>query len=345
MKILFILKKRKLYTETLKDNVLLTAGLQNSARFVSDMLNNIGYQSKVVEVIDNNYIDREVHQYRPDVAIIEALWVVPSKFEILQKLHPRVKWVVRIHSNLSFLANEGIAIEWLKSYVKYPNVYIGVNSEKALYDVKFITKASEKVLYLPNYYPLDQVSVKEPKLKKPKEFVDVGLFGAIRPLKNQLIQAVAAMKWAESKNKILRLHINSSRKEQGGESNYKNIKNLFVNTKHELYEYDWLPHSEFLNILSNCDVSLCVSFTETFCIVAADSIAANVPVVGSKEIPWITSFLMADPTSVDDVVNKMNLATGLFRGIFKFFNRNNLAFYNSHSIFYWKDSLFRLKIS
>ncbi|MCX8008322.1 MAG: glycosyltransferase [Patescibacteria group bacterium] len=331
MKILFILKQRKLYSETSTNQ--LTVGLKNSALFVSEMLNQIGHESRLVEVVDNNFIDREVHSYKPDVVVIEALWVVPEKFVILQKYHPNVKWIVRIHSNLPFLANEGIAIEWLKEYVKHQNVYIGVNSEKALNDVKFIVKNEKKVIYLPNYYPLMKRERK--KVYKPKEFVDVGLFGAIRPMKNQLIQALAAMMWAESKKKILRLHINGTRKEQGGESNYKNIKNLFKDTRHELYEYDWMPHEEFLEILSGCDVSLCVSFSETFCIVAADSVAANVPVVGSQEIPWLTGFLTAAPTNVDDIINKMNLATGWFGPFFSFLNRNNLESYNSVSKKAW----------
>ncbi|MCX8008208.1 MAG: glycosyltransferase family 1 protein, partial [Patescibacteria group bacterium] len=117
MRVLFILKQRKVYSETPANQ--LTVGLKNSALFVSEMLNQIVHESKLVEVVDNNFIDREVHLYKPSVVVIEALWVVPEKFTILQKLHPNVKWIIRIHSNLPFLANEGIAIEWLKEYVKH----------------------------------------------------------------------------------------------------------------------------------------------------------------------------------------------------------------------------------
>ena len=62
----------------------LSSGLLNSAKFVCDMLfDELGYESKLVQVADNNDIDREVTQYKPTHVIIEAYWVVPEKFEIL----------------------------------------------------------------------------------------------------------------------------------------------------------------------------------------------------------------------------------------------------------------------
>lgn len=318
MKVLFILKKRKLYSHDSKKEI--TAGLHNSATFVSEMLTKLGVPNKVVHVIDNNYIDREVHQYKPTHVIIEALWVVPEKFEILQKLHPTVKWIVRIHSNIPFLANEGIAIDWLARYVKHPNVVIAPNSERALEDIRYIIsranptwsakKLMEKVVFLPNYFSIDQkVSVQ--KRPKDKNIVDIACFGAIRPLKNNLNQAIAAIKFAEISKKRVWFHINATRAEQGGDSNLKNLRSLFFHAYNaELVEHDWMERPQFLEVIANCDLSLCTSFTETFCIVAADSVLMNVPLVGSPEIPWISSFSKANPVDVDNIVDKMFLVSG-----------------------------------
>lgn len=66
-----------------------SSGLRNSAGFVVNMLRANGVRAKLVEVTDNNDIDREVTAYRPTHVIIEALWVVSSKFEALQRRHPR----------------------------------------------------------------------------------------------------------------------------------------------------------------------------------------------------------------------------------------------------------------
>ena len=116
MKILFLLKKKAAYSCGYDRTA--ASGLFNSAKFVADMLNAAGVKAKVEEVVDNNSIDKAVHDYRPNVAVIEALWVVPEKFDILKKFHPSVRWIVRLHSDIPFLAGEGIACDWIFGYLK-----------------------------------------------------------------------------------------------------------------------------------------------------------------------------------------------------------------------------------
>src|ERR1700688_2506570 len=98
MKVLFVLKKSG-YGCNYNYG---TSGLLNSATFIVDMLNDSGVEAKLVIVNDNNDIDREVSNFQPDTVVIEALWVVPEKFDALKKLHPNVNWIVRIHSDLPF---------------------------------------------------------------------------------------------------------------------------------------------------------------------------------------------------------------------------------------------------
>lgn len=150
---MFILKEREKSSEDYTYGV--STGLLNSASFVKDMLVRGDVDSKLVVVQDNNDIDREVTLYRPTHVIIEALWVVPDKFKVLRKLHPTVKWIVRIHSETPFLANEGIAIDWIFKYVDMPDVYVAVNSDRFASDIRQMLWAQEKdkVIYLPNYYP------------------------------------------------------------------------------------------------------------------------------------------------------------------------------------------------
>ena len=85
MKILIITKSKNNYgVET--PNTLST-GLFNSAQHIVLALETVpGITIKLVSVVDNNSIDREVTLFRPDIVIIEALWVVPEKFEILKAL-------------------------------------------------------------------------------------------------------------------------------------------------------------------------------------------------------------------------------------------------------------------
>ena len=282
-KVLFILKKRQIYSGTSYSTA--SSGLFNSANFVNDMLLKNKIDTKIVEVIDNNEIDKHVSENKPDIVIIEALWVVPSKFEILQKLHPKVKWIIRLHSELPFIANEGIAIEWLKEYTNYSNVIISSNSK---YFIESMKPLIGKIDYLPNYYPITKPVSNGCKIKNDK-VINVGLFGAIRPLKNTLTQAVAAMSYANEKRKILHLHINAGRIEQDGNNNLKNIRALFKDTRHSLIEHGWLSHKEFIELVSKMDVGLQVSLSETYNIVAADFVNQEVPIVTSKEIVFVSS--------------------------------------------------------
>lgn len=292
----------------------LSSGLLNSARFIVNMLVKEGVDVKLVQVTDNNDIDREVTVYQPTHVIIEALWVVPTKFAVLQRLHPNVKWIVRGHSELPFLAQEGIAIDWITKYVQYDNVMFAANSDASVRDIRSIVKAAnpswayskvcEKVPYLPNYYP-HHLRSPGTRVKRDSGYIDIACFGAIRPLKNQLTQAVAAINYAELEGKILRFHTNATRVEQQGGNVLKNLEALFAATPHELVKHSWMPHEEFLKLLKQMDVAMQVSFSETFNIVAADCVVTGLPIVVSPEVSWATSWCQAEPTNSEDILLKL----------------------------------------
>ena len=321
VKLLFILKRREmtaeegniLHSENKKDfKYCISSGLRNSAGFVVDMLNKHGMQAKMVEVIDNNCIDREVTQYDPTHVIIEAFWVVPEKFEVLTKLHPRVRWIIRNHSDLPFLANEGSAVDWSLRYLKYKDVYIAPNSPQTFEDTKKMVAAAYsslvsryKVIYLPNYYPLQG---KFRARDSVGETMNVGCFGAIRPFKNHLVQAVAAVHYAQVHHKNLRFHINVARIEDRGNSVLRSIRGFFANLdskKYQLIEHGWFQHSDFLGLVNSMDIGLQASFTETFNIVAADFVSQGVPIVVSKEIDWMPNYFVADHTDAESIFHKM----------------------------------------
>src|SRR6185503_4885939 len=220
-------------------------GLLNSANFINEMLQNNGVFSELVVVHDNNDIDREVTKYKPSFVIIEALWVVPEKFDILQRLHPDVTWVIRLHSAIPFIANEGIAMKWILSYLDHPNVLVSTNDLRLLKELKFLANLkpempSDKILYQPNYYP---PVFSRKAFNRDSDFIDVGCFGAIRPMKNQLTQAIAAVRFADDLGKTLRFHINGDRIEMKGSPVLHNLIGLFEQIPdHELIMHDWSKH-------------------------------------------------------------------------------------------------------
>ena len=328
-KILFILKQRNIYSDGVYSNV--DSGLQNSARFVNDMLVRNKVDSTLVQVVDNNEIDKYCTIHKPDVVIIEALWVVPSKFEILKKLHPNITWIVRLHSELPFLANEGIAMEWLREYVKYDNVFIGSNS---IFLIDALSPyLGSNIIYLPNYY---RTTTKEPVIKENKYGeINVGIFGAIRPMKNALTQAVAAINYADMNNLKLKLHINTARVEQKGENVLKNLKALFVDSKHELIEHGWLKHEDFVKLVGTMDICLQVSISETYNIVAADVVNQRVPVVTTDEIPFVNYFSTVNSNkNVENIIYTMKFNLR-FKTMLTFLNKFYLFVNSKKSKMVW----------
>lgn len=326
------------------------SGLRNSARYCVNVLMNAGIEAQLVVVRDNNDIDREVTKFKPTHVIIEAVWVVPSKFDILQKLHPDVKWIIRYHSELPFLSGEGPALDWAIEYVKYKNVYISGNSRTLNRDLVDIVKSShnhlyiEKVIYLPNCYqfetymrqPKVDLSQINPKIKKWNS-ADIACFGAIRPLKNQLLQAAAAIEFGEIKGLDINFHMNGDRIEQNGQPILRNIQKLFEHSpRHKLILHPWLPHDKFLGVLASMDLGLQVSFSETFNIVAADMVSVGLPIVVSPDIYWASNLFKVAPTDKAKIIDKMLFAWNSSRFKLQTLNRCKLIKHMDHASKTWR---------
>lgn len=295
--ILFIIKKFYCYGHG--NNVHVSNGLRTSAMFCVELLLREGFRAKLVEAIDGNCIDRLVTEHQPTKVILEAIWVTPSKLAELKRLHPRIKWTVRVHSELPFLANEGMGIAWLSAYLKM-GVEVAFNSHQTVDDFSVIGKTS----YLPNFYPLRRSRHRKPSGHR----LDIGCFGAIRPLKNQLIQAFAAVRFAQEHGKRLVFHMNGARIEQSGMNNLLSIKALMAETGQELVLWPWLPHEEFLELIATMDICLQVSMSETFNIVSADAVSIGVPLVGSDAISWLPKRSRARVDSAEDIAAAMSRA-------------------------------------
>lgn len=343
IKTLFICKQSENYSQPEYTNRK-HSGLYNSASMVADMLNSVGIESVLEIAIDNNCIDRLVTQHKPSHVFIEAYWVVPEKFEILARLHPTVKWIVRMHSEIPFWATEGVAVEWTLRYLDFPNVYIAPNSKAAYNDIHTILSTkyehvdNSRVIYLPNYYPINVLKPYK-KIERCNDELHVGCFGAIRPLKNQLIQAIAAIRYANIKDKTLYFHINGTRVEGNGQPVLKNIRKLFESSrKHRLVEHSWMPHQDFLDLVDSMDLGMQVSFSESFNIVAADFVAMGKPVVVSSEIDWVAKRFFADTTNSISIMKAMYRAEALgATGVY--LNRYLLETYSDMSSEYWIDYL------
>jgi hypothetical protein len=280
---------------------------------VVDALRRHGIIADMVDVEDNNSIDAQVTLYKPTHVIIEAFWVVPEKFDVLKSLHPTVRWIVRNHSNTPFLASEGIATQWVIGYLSR-GIEVMSNSPAAQADLQGIAAACglpESLLsYGPNTYPdsgSTAITVSTPLFPATGP-IKIGCYGAIRPLKNQLAQAIAALIFGDAIGRVIEFHINGSRVEGEGGQGLKNIVNLFASSSSKagtLVQDAWLPHASFITLQASMNIAMQVSFSETFNIVSADAVMSSVPLVGSADIPWLGTYAQANPNSVTSMASLM----------------------------------------
>lgn len=301
-------KRRVLFVVKTRISYGVSYGLLNSAKFVSQLLEQMpNVESKVVDVTDGNAIDREIASYKPTTVVFEALWATPEKIAELIKKYKKVNFIVRLHSNPTFLANEGIALEWIAKYIELgretEQLNISTNSKEFCDYLQSIY--GEEVPWTPNIYPCpDRGDVACPR---DDGWVHVGCFGALRPMKNHLAQALAAIAYVQSSNQRLAFHINSDRIEQRGDEVLKNLRALFTSTPNsKLVEHPWQDHSGFIELVKTMDLGMQVSLTETFNIVAGDFVSCGIPILVSPEITWVPESYKASPTSISSMVEGLD---------------------------------------
>lgn len=278
-------------------------GLGVSAYHTQKVLQRCGVNVNVFGVVDCNAVDAVLHKHpKTTHCIIEApVWVWGNKLEELMALYPGVHFVVRLHSQLSFLATEPSSITNLRHILdlsEFHNISLATNSK----EVKHWVEESylEDCTLLPNLYNLQ-----EPKYGHhivSRDILRVGSFGALRLLKNQATAAGAAMVLARRLGKELEFYVNINREEQGKEV-LATLRNMFYDVSGmSLIEVPWAPWAEFRKIVAEMDLAFQVSHTETFNLVTADIVSEGVPSVVSGAVSWAPYSWMAGPDQIDRMV-------------------------------------------
>lgn len=333
MKILFILKQR-FYS---KNN---SYGLINSSNHVANYLETIGNQCKVVSVIDGNSIDKEVYQYKPDIVIIEALWCTGDKLkELIEiKRYAKIKWIVRVHSDIGFLAAETMATKYINDYIdlKKSNLYVSMNNYQ--FNKHISNAMQQNFLYLPNIITIkDKLDIKK---HKHKNHIDVACFGSLRIMKNQCYQALCAMEMANRLGKKLKFHITVDINMNESNNRFpvlKNLEEIFRNSRHELVKHEWLENENFQKLIKHMDIGLQLSYTESFNIVAADFVNANIPIVVSDAIRWLPFVLKTSTTEYERTIKRMIWIYRFRRNKFLIkWMKSNLKKYNELAKLEWK---------
>ena len=299
-------------------NYQAATGMWTSSKMVVDVLLEHDISAGIELVQDANSIDSIVTFLDPQRVFIEGLWVTPSKMQELLAIpaHQTRIWTVRIHSDMPFLATEGVAFEWIQQYLEL-GVKIAPNSQRLYTELsnwmilmgKSQLEIDNNLLYLPNCYPIDfRDNTHDDYNLQNKEVINIACFGAIRVMKNHLMQAYIAAEFAKRIGKKLRFHYNENIG-SGGAGPRANMISFFDSLPEEQFElvpHEWEDRDTFMQSLSQIDILLQLSLSETMNIVAADATCVGKPVIVSDEIFWAFP-LYGHPTNSEKTLEVLNI--------------------------------------
>lgn len=306
--ILFVVKDKSTNTNKKQVSGLIAAADQNSA-----YLNSVGIQSNSITIPDANFLDAQIKQHHPQIVIIEGVWINPEKFKTLVAANPFVKeYVIRIHSDMAYLAIEGQALSWaFKSQKMSPKIKVAANCYNLYNGIN--PGIPNKFIYLPNMF---NEGFTRSRKEQDYNVLNVACLGAVRLLKNHAVQVLASIKAAEEMGKKLKFHMNDLTND-AGHSVLGNIRQIFGEIgKHELIIDTWKSGQEYKNAIKQMDMGLQISFTESFNIVAANFICNGVPIVVGETITWLPEEYKTSYTDIDRISNKI-------KEVYAY--RNNLA--------------------
>ena len=234
--------------------------------------------------------------------VIETLWVTPQTIRGLCEKYSDKQWLIRDHSESCFRVLEPNAFGWILSYLD-SGVKVLCNG-KGLDDLYAMASgagySTDLVGWGPNLYPVSQEDVEI--RHNNTSIARIGCFGSVRPMKNHITQALAAIRFATAMGVSVEFHINGYTIPGYVDPVLNNLRDMFMNMMNcSLIEHDWMSHDDFLGLLKTMDICSQVSFTETFNVVAADAVNGDVPIIVSKEIPWVGSYAVRSAQDVADI--------------------------------------------
>jgi len=316
-------------------------GLNVAGFATKKVLEQDGYHVSVFPVRHNVDLVREIEHYNLSHkeqlthVVISAPWLSLFDMRNLLTEFSDIQFVILSHSNVGFLQADPCGIELLRKYhelsEEFGNIRVGGNSEKF---VRWMRKAyDEGVVLLPNLYPLG------PQIKKEWEgvgLVKIGAFGAIRPEKNFMTAAAAAVALA-SEGVEVELHMSEGGEGECG-STAPAIDQMCAG-KIKVIRHSWVYWDEFVKLVSQMDILIQVSYTESFNMITADGISVGVPSVVSPAIYWAPPSWKADPDDVNEVLIVMKRL--LFDPRQRAAGYEHLQAHNDKSIRHWDKFLIK----
>jgi hypothetical protein len=192
------------------------------------------------------------------------------------------------------------------------------------------------MISLPNMYPFS-VTRHKPKWEGGK--LRIGCFCAIRPYKNVLTAAAAALEvGVRLRANDLEFWISGGRMEGGGDTIMRAIEQMYKDVpRAKLVAQTWQSWPAFLETVGSMDLMLQPSFSEGFNMICADGISRGVSTVVGDAIYWAPQNWVASTDSASDIANKavalLHDPGAIHEGVEALIKHNNAALQN------WKSFL------
>ena len=265
-------------------------GLGVSALNTAKQLRENGIHADVWPILNAKDLAARIERTnpRPSHIVIGAPWLPTLDLQAyLVFRYPDIHFAVVCHSNVGFLSADPQAITNFRQDLDLEqgalNFFAAGNSRRF---VKFIQESYQRpCIWLPNLYFMED---KTAAFHRPWSggLLKIGSFGAVRPLKNHLSAAAAALEIAEKLNTQVEFHINVGRIE-GGYQVVRAIDAMLLNAPRvTLVKDDWYQWPQFRALIRSMNICIQASFTETFNMVTADAAAESIPSVVSDAIDW-----------------------------------------------------------
>lgn len=312
-------------------------GLHVAGYCTAQVLRTAGIDVRVFPVRNNIDVARALENYnllhdRPIThAVISAPWLSVWDLSRLVEAHPETQFVVLSHSNVGFLQADPNGVQLLRKYMNLPyeNLKVGGNSKKF---AEWLNRSyGYEAEYLPNLYPMDDCW--EPKRWENPFILKIGAFGAVRPYKNFMTAAAAALALSEDLYCRVEFHMSS-----GGEGDgwgiIPAIEQMLDGTSVRLVKHDWKLWRDFIEVVGQMDLLIQPSYTESFNMITADGIWAGVPSVVSPAISWAPVSWRADPDDANDVAKIAKTILGNPKAIFD--GRAAIREHNRVALGWWR---------
>jgi hypothetical protein len=277
-------------------------GLGVAAINTAKVLRRVGVITDVWPILGAADLHAQLRAKPVEQVIISAPWIPARDLQDLANEFTETFFAVNCHSNVGFLQADpgGVKLvrETLELEMGTHNIRLAGNSRRFCRWIE--ATFGGRCHYLPNLYFLHGESERQRSFCGG-ETLRIGVFGAVRPLKNLMSAAGAALEISRKLRVPLELWFSGGRAEGGGEIVLAAVREMLAGLPNvDLIMNDWQSWPSFRKTVAHMHLLLQPSYTESFNMVTADGVAEGVASVVSEAIDWAPADWKAD---VDDALD------------------------------------------